>query len=113
MTSRRGLFLRLVRATSIPVAAVVFFCFEAPTASAVPAAAPIVRAIDDSNLFVPQGGNTLEEVVTLNREVPLTLLRAPLGARLQFADWPVAPGMRREVTLERHDIYAADARIVK
>jgi hypothetical protein len=84
--------------------------------SARPAAAvkpPVVRAIDDSSLFVPPGGNTLEEVVTLNRDVSLTLLRAPLGARIQFADWPVAPGLRRTVTLERHDIYAADAKIVK
>src|SRR5215475_2427617 len=113
MTSRRSLFLRLVRVISIPGAAAVFLCFAPLTASAVPVAPPVVRAIDDSNLSVPMGGNTLEEVVTLNREVPLTLLRAPLGARVQFADWPVAPGMRRAVTLERHDIYAADARIVK
>ncbi|HEY6929942.1 MAG TPA: M12 family metallo-peptidase, partial [Thermoanaerobaculia bacterium] len=114
MTSSRSLFWRLVGIVSVPGAASLLFWFGPLAASAAQAAAPpIVRAIDDSSLFVPPGGNALEEVVTLNREVPLTLLRAPLGARIQFADWPVAPGVRRTVTLERHDIYAADAKIVK
>ena len=113
MNNRRSLFWRLVGISSRPLAVGFLLLAGSFATSARAASPPTVRAIDDSSFFVPRGGNALEEIVTLNREVPAMLLRAPLGARLQFADWPVAPGLRRTVTLERHDIYAADAKIVK
>jgi hypothetical protein len=84
----------------------------APRASAA-ASVPSLRAVDESFLFVPPGGDRLVETLTLNRDLSPALLRVALGEKLRIGEWPVSPGVRHVVTLERHDVYAADAKIVK
>lgn len=53
------------------------------------------------------------EAVRLDPAVASSLLELASGSSLPVADWPVAPGIRREVELVRFDVYAPGARIVK
>src|SRR5260370_5845784 len=81
-------------------------------AEAVSPSTPL-KAVEESFLFASPDGDRLEERVTLSRDVAPALLRVPLEGKLRVAEWPVSPGVRRAVTLARHHVYAAGARIVK
>jgi len=53
------------------------------------------------------------ELVTLDAALAPALLQLGLEETARIADWPVAPGVRRDVLLTRHEVYAPDARIFK
>jgi hypothetical protein len=53
------------------------------------------------------------ELVRLAPDLIPTLLALHTGERVRVADWPVAAGVRRDVLLTRHEIYAPGARIVE
>lgn len=103
---------------SILVAGLLLGCVALPALAATPrlaATSPALpsRAVEESRLLVPSPGAGLEELVTLNRDLPALLLQLPMEGELRIAEWPVSPGVRLTVTLTRHDVYAPGARIVK
>lgn len=53
------------------------------------------------------------EVVTFDPRVAASLIALAPEESLRIEEWPVAPGVRRPVLLTRHEIYAADARIIR
>lgn len=72
----------------------------AATAGTVPEAPPDRRV------------ESVEEDVFLPANPVAQLLDVPLEGRISLPDWPVAPGVRGRITVQRHDVYAPDARIV-
>lgn len=52
------------------------------------------------------------ETVMLSRALADGLRDTAVEETVRVADWPVSPGARRLVELVRHDVYAADARVV-
>jgi hypothetical protein len=59
------------------------------------------------------GGPEGAELIRFEAELLPALLRARPGERVRIADWPVAPGERRDVAITRHEIYAPGARVLK
>jgi hypothetical protein len=59
----------------------------------------------------PDGQSQMEEL-SLAPSLADALLGVPLEGSLRIEEWPVAPGVRRAVVVTRHDVYAADAKIV-
>jgi hypothetical protein len=53
------------------------------------------------------------ELVRFEDELLPALLRVQPGERVRVADWPVAPGARRDVTMTRHEVYAPGARVLR
>ncbi len=73
----------------------------------VSSAAP--STLPPTGAMTPRGDELAEEVLlgdALGR-----LREVPLEGRISLPNWPVAPGRRARVQLERHEIYAPDARI--
>jgi hypothetical protein len=59
----------------------------------------------------PNGSDA--ESVVFESGLGAALLRVPLGASARIENWPVAPSTRANVLVTRHDVYAADARILR
>jgi branched-subunit amino acid transport protein len=59
----------------------------------------------------PDGQSRMEQL-SIEPGLAPALLAVPLESSLRIEDWPVAPGSRRTVVVTRHDVYAADAKIV-
>jgi hypothetical protein len=59
------------------------------------------------------GGPEGAELIRFEAELLPALLRARPGERVRIADWPVAPGERRDVAITRHEIYAPGARVLR
>jgi Metallo-peptidase family M12/IPT/TIG domain len=53
------------------------------------------------------------ELVRFDAELLPALLRVGVGERVRIAGWPVAPGVRRDVVVARHEIYAPGARVLR
>ncbi|HTQ79000.1 MAG TPA: M12 family metallo-peptidase [Thermoanaerobaculia bacterium] len=53
------------------------------------------------------------ELVTLSSDLAPSLLGLPVEGSLRLANWPVAPEVRRDVIVTRHEIYSPDAHIYK
>jgi hypothetical protein len=53
------------------------------------------------------------ELIRFDDELLPALLRVRPGERVRIADWPVAPGARRDVLIARHEIYAPGARVLR
>jgi hypothetical protein len=53
------------------------------------------------------------EVVRFAGELIPTLLRLDADRPVRIADWPVAPGIRRDVRIARHELYAPGARVLQ
>jgi len=81
-------------------------------ARALPPLAPgtrgqIVKAPDLAS--TPEGA----ELVRFEPELLPALLRVQPGERVRIAGWPLAPGVRKDVTITRHEIYAPGARVLR
>jgi len=68
----------------------------------------VAAALDPPGISLAQA--PVEEVV-LGNGVELLLLQVPLEGRVSLPDWPVGLGRRARVNLQRHEVYAPDARI--
>lgn len=101
---------RTRRASGVAAGALLGFAFlvAPPGFAAVtrfPAAASAPGAVD-----APFG--VARETLTLDRRLPATLLAIAPESSVRVPGFPVAPGRRAEAVLTRHEIYAADARIL-
>jgi hypothetical protein len=76
------------------------------SADSVPATAAIGAVTD-----APTGAGKAERFA-FEAGLAESLLAVPLEGPVRVTDWPVAPGQRRTVVLTRHDVYAADAKLV-
>jgi Metallo-peptidase family M12 len=52
------------------------------------------------------------EVLRFTDDLVPTLLKVAAGKKVRIADWPVAPGVRQDVLITRHQIYAPGAHIL-
>jgi Metallo-peptidase family M12/IPT/TIG domain len=99
--------LAIVAALALPLAGALH-----PLAAA-PFDLPVARAAGPGQLVKAPDLASEAELVRFEPELLAALLRAQPGERLRIADWPVAPGIRRDVILARHDIYAPGARVLR
>ncbi len=53
------------------------------------------------------------ELVRFDDELIPALLQVRTGERVRIASWPVAPGVRQDVLITRHEIYAPGARVLR
>lgn len=83
----------------------------AAQSAAAPSETPLRAAAAGQHVTTAEGEGA--EAVRLDPAVASSLLELAPGSSLPVADWPVAPGIRREVELVRFDVYAPGARIVK
>ena len=90
-----------------------------PAAAGPPAPEPVrsepgrLSAAPSGELVKSPGGRGEAELLALDSRIaPLFISLAPEES-LAVADWPVAPGVRQDVVLSRHEIYAPDARIFR
>jgi metallopeptidase family M12-like protein len=93
----------------------VFLCLLAlPLGSAAmpPDEAPLRAALAGRFVTAPDGEGEAE-LVDFDPVLAKALLDVAPGASRLVADWPVAPGLRKDVELTRFEVYAPDARIVK
>ncbi len=70
---------------------------------------PKPRAVEWGRSVVGPDGVTAAEEVRLSPDLGPRLLRLAESESLRVADWPVAAGVRQDVTLTRHDVYALGA----
>jgi len=82
-------------------------------ASPVVAVGAVLQGAAAGELMTAPSGAGDAELVNLDAGLAPSLLSLPIGGSTLVADWPVAPGERREVELTRFDVYSPDARIVK
>lgn len=73
---------------------------------------PLRAALASRFVTAPDGFGEAELVEVAPSLAP-ALLDVAAGASRVVADWPVAPGVHREVELTRFEVYAPDARVVK
>jgi hypothetical protein len=73
---------------------------------------PLRAALEGRFVTAPDGVSEAE-LVDVDPGLAPALLEVAPGASRIVADWPVAPGIYREVELTRFEVYAPDARIVK
>ncbi len=75
-------------------------------------AADEVRGAPPGRIVSAPDGTSRAELVAFDPALVPALLAAPLESRLRIADWPVGPGLRRAVSVTRHEVYASDAKLV-
>jgi hypothetical protein len=71
-----------------------------------------VRAAVPGRIMAAPDGVSQTELLAFDPGFAPALLAAPPESSVRIDDWPVAPGLRRTLTVARHDVYAPDARIV-
>jgi hypothetical protein len=74
---------------------------------------PLIKAAGAGQKVQAPDLESPAELVRFDPELVPLLLALPAGARVRIADWPVAPGERKDVLLARHEVYAPGARILK
>lgn len=74
---------------------------------------PVIRAAAPGEPALAPDVSSPAEKVALDKGVVPLLLSLPPEAEARIADWPVAPEVRADVVLTRHEVYAPDARIFK
>lgn len=74
---------------------------------------PVARAAGPGQPVQAPDLASQAELVSFEPGLLPALLRAQAGERLRIADWPVAPGVRRDVVIARHEIYAPGARVLE
>ena len=74
------------------------------------AARVVEAALPGEMLTAPDGSSDAERFAFAPALVP-ALLAAPPEAELRLRGWPAAPGERVEAIVERHEVYAPEARI--
>lgn len=116
-----GLHLRR-RALRLPVFALLLAALAAPHAlTAQPApqddafgkTVPAIRATGAGEVVVGPDLQSTAEAVTLDPGVAPLLLSLPAESEVRLGDWPIAPEVRADVVLQRHEIYEPKARIFK
>ena len=85
--------------------------FGATAASAAPQGPALKASVRGQGLESGPLGQI--ERVSVLPSTRSSLASIGMGDSLNLADWPIAPGERRTLTVARYDIYAADARIVR
>jgi hypothetical protein len=104
---RAGIALAALLACTLPSAAQ-----PAQPSSGGPVSRLTARAAVAGESIRAADGSAAERV-TLDAGLAPTLLQLGPEQSARVADWPVAPGLRADVLLTRHEVYAADARIIK
>ena len=72
-----------------------------------------VRAAGPGQRAVAPDLKSPAELVTLEAGLTPRLLELAPEGSLEVTDWPVAPEVRQDVLLTRHEVYAPDARILR
>jgi hypothetical protein len=90
------------------VAAFGFFPFAIVDASP----ADDVRGASPGRIVPAPDGTSRAELVAFDPALLSRLLAVPLESRVRIVDWPVGPGLRRGVSVTRHEVYASEAKIV-
>src|ERR1700753_3251058 len=116
-SSRRALPWILLAALALGAVPAVAATPTGPTAPAgsLDASLPIAvaRAAAPGQMVKAPDLASPAELVRLAPDLIPSLLALHTGERVRVADWPVAAGVRRDVLLTRHEIYAPGARIVE
>jgi len=81
--------------------------------SALPADAIGLPAAPPGPIVDAPDGRSDMELVRFDDRVVAALRSLAPEESIRLEDWPVAPGVRRQVVLHRFDVYAPDARIVR
>lgn len=76
-------------------------------------ALPIARAAGPGQMVNEPDLGSAAELVRFTDELLPTLQQLNRDQKVRIADWPVAPGVRKDVILARHEIYAPGARILE
>ena len=74
---------------------------------------PIAQAAGPGQMVKEPDLGSEAELVRFTNELLPTLEHLARDQKVRIADWPVAPGARRDVILARHEIYAPGARILE
>jgi Metallo-peptidase family M12/IPT/TIG domain len=82
-------------------------------ASALSAALPIARAAGPGQRVEAPDLASPAELVRFDEQMLPVLLQVRPDATLRISGWPVAPEVRKDVVVTRHEIYAPDARILE
>lgn len=72
-----------------------------------------IDAAAQGQVIEAAGNPNRAELLTLDTDLPASLLRVAPDQDVRIAGLPVAPGERADVLLTRHEIYAPDAKIWK
>jgi hypothetical protein len=72
-----------------------------------------VRAAGPGERVVAPDLKSTAELVTLDEGLTPRLLALEPEASLKVTDWPVAPEVRRDVVLTRHEVYSPEARVFR
>lgn len=115
----RSAFTRLtpLLTTALAAAAVTALCGAPATAApfdsaAVPAARAIAQGAPVEIVKAPDLASEAE-LIRFDASLLPALLHSRFGERMRIAAWPVAPGVRRDVVVARHEIYAPGARVLR
>jgi hypothetical protein len=76
-------------------------------------ALPIAQAAGPGQMVQDPDLGSEAELVRFTDELFPTLMQLPRNQKVRIADWPVAPGVRKDVIIARHEIYAPTARILE
>ncbi|MEO6326425.1 MAG: M12 family metallo-peptidase [Thermoanaerobaculia bacterium] len=71
------------------------------------------RAATAGTFDLARDGVSRMERLSFDAALPGFLEEIPMESEVSIAGWPLSPGRRAEVSLTRHDVYAADARIFR
>jgi hypothetical protein len=74
---------------------------------------PEIRGAGPGRPAIAPDQQSPAEVVTLDPGLVPLFLELPPESEVKVADWPIAPQVRADVVLRRHEIYAPEARIFK
>lgn len=58
-------------------------------------------------------GARVGERIAFEPSLASALLASPFEATISISEWPVAPGVRRDVRVARHEVYAPGARMIR
>jgi hypothetical protein len=75
-------------------------------------AIPTYRAVESSRSSLAADGRTPAEEVALAPGLPSVLSTVGSEESVRLLDWPLEPGVRRDVLVTRRDVYAPDARVI-
>lgn len=85
----------------------------AAAAPAFVAALPVAQAAGPGQAVKAPDMVSDAELFRFEPELVPSLLRLAPGDSTRVAGWPVAPGSRRDVVITRHEVYAANARVLE
>jgi len=76
-----------------------------------PGASPPARGVAPGRFVMAPDGRTTAEAFSVKDALVDQLLAAQLEEEIEVPGWPIAPGVRSDLRLTRHDVYAPDARL--